>query len=247
MAQEPHLILLGHGVTDTLQLTVEAQRVLTRVGKVYALSLPPNLRRFLRALRVDCVELADRFATGKPYADAYLDVAEFVLRRTAEERPVVVLVQGNPLYLNALNRFFLQQARARDLVVQTLPGVSPLDAIICDLALDVGTFGLQLFDARRLVARQQQINPHVPLLLLQLAGFADGAVRPDDRRESAEYAPLVRYLGGFYASAQPVTLINLSANGQGAARATVPLARVEELVPHIRASSSLFIDAVQAQ
>lgn len=242
--REPNIILLGHGVTDTLQLTVEAQRVLARVGKLYAIYLPPNLKQYLKSLRVECVDLSDRFARGRAFSDAYLDVADFILRRTAEERPVVLLSQGNPLFLNSLNRFLIMQARQRKLSVKVYPGVSQLDALVCDLGLDVGTFGLQLFDATRLVSRKQQINPSVPLLLLQPAGFAAVKVGSQER-DPKDYQPLIGYLAQFYPAEQPVTLMGAANGRTAAAHATVPLSRLPELVPHIRNTSSLFIDAVR--
>ena len=245
MDGEPGLILLGYGVSDTLQLTLEAQRVINRVGKVYGLRIPANLKRLLRAQRVDFLDLADRFSAGRPYADAYLDVAEFILRRTAEEKPVVVLSQGSPLYLNALNRFLMQQARTRGIATQVLPGVSPFDVIVSDLGLDIGTFGLQLFDARRLVSRQQQINPHVPLLVLQPAGFEEQTVANGDGAKAKDYGALVDYLRRFYEAEQPNTLISLNDSGAAPTKGTVTLARFDELVSHVDASSSLYIGAVQ--
>jgi precorrin-6B methylase 1 len=244
-AREPELIILGYGVSDTLQLTVEAQRVISRVGKVYGLNLPPILKRALSAQRVKWVDLADRLGAGRSYVDGYLDIAEFILRRTADERPVVVLMQGNPLYLNAVSRFLLQQCRTRGIAARTLPGVSPFDVIVCELGLDIGTFGLQLFDSRRLVSRTQRINPYVPLLILQPAGFADASVRDGRAPEAGEYEPLVGYLREFYEGDHPITLLNVRDSDMGAARATVTLSRFAELVPHIDSSSSLFLDARQ--
>ena len=39
----PHVILLGYGVTDSLQLTVESQRILARHGSACGVGLPANL------------------------------------------------------------------------------------------------------------------------------------------------------------------------------------------------------------
>jgi precorrin-6B methylase 1 len=239
----PNLILMGHGVGDTLQLTVEAQQILARVGKAYVLYLPPSLRRYLKSLRVKCVDLSGRFDENRAFSDVYLDIAELILRRTAEERPVVVLTQGNPLFLNSLNRFLIMQARQRKLSVKVYPSVSPLDVVVCELGLDIATFGLQLFDANRLVSRTQRVNPSVPLLVLQLGGFALEEAGSLDGPDPTAYQPFVAYLARFYPPEHPVTLINIGI--RQTARATVPLSRVAELVPHVGATSYLFLDAVR--
>ena len=248
--RDPAIIVLGYGVSDSLQLTIEAQRVLNRVGSVYALHLPPNLARYLKSQRVRCVDLSDRFSAGRPFADVYLEIVELILQRTAEERPVVMLTPGNPLFLNAVTRFLVQQARARGLSIRIHPGVSQIDALISYLGLDVTTFGFQLFDAQRLVSRRQPVNPAVPLLVLQVAGFAASDFAASEAPAAGppsdgEYAPLAECLARFYSADQCVTLINTSSNGRGPSHVTVQLSRFSELVPHVRPESSLFIDRVK--
>jgi Tetrapyrrole (Corrin/Porphyrin) Methylases len=243
MAREADLILLGYGVSDTLQLTVEAQRVLARYGKAYCLPLPPTLKRFLRSQRVECVNLSARFEEGKLFADIYLELADFILRRCVEEKPVILLSQGNPLFLNSLNRFLFTKARERKLDVQVLPGLSQIDTIVSEIGLDVGTFGVQIFDARRFLKRGLQPNPYVPLVLLQVGGFAVGQAGVNGAGPH-DYAPLAAYLSKFYPSEQAVTLINSGPGGS--ARGTVTLERFHDLIPNISPASSLFIDAVRA-
>jgi Tetrapyrrole (Corrin/Porphyrin) Methylases len=240
---EPDLILLGYGVSDTLQLTVEAQRLLGRYGKAYCLPLPPNLKRFLRSQRVECIDLSDHFQEGKPFGEVYLELADFILKRCAEEKPVILLSQGNPLFLNSLNRFLFTKARERRLEVQVVPGLSQIDTIISDIGLDVGMFGVQVFDARRFVQRGLRPNPSVPLVLLQVGGFAMSTAGVNGASPEG-YAPLAVYLAKFYPADQAVTLINSGPGG--VARGTVTLERFSELLPNISPASSLFIDAVRA-
>jgi precorrin-6B methylase 1 len=243
----PDLILLGYGVDDSLQLTVQTQRILVQTGKVYSVSLPPSLARFLKSQRVEIEDLTDRFEPGRPFSECYLDVADHLIRRTAEEQPVCFLSPGNPMFLNSLNRFLYMQAQQRGLEVQVLPGVSQIDAIVSDLGLDVGTFGLQVFDARRMVARRQVVNPAVPLIVVQVAGFsADAVAAPDAEVSGGGHETLAAYLGQFYPQEHLVTLINREI-GQGASRATLPLSRFSELVTNLRTSSTLFIDGVRPQ
>jgi uncharacterized protein YabN with tetrapyrrole methylase and pyrophosphatase domain len=235
--QNPDLILLGYGVDDTLQLTVETQRVLARAGFAFTLGLPPNLARFLKSQRVEHTELTYLFRPGRDFSECYLDVAQVVLKRAASDPPAVLLCQGSPLFLNSLNRFLVLQARERGLNVSILPGVSPFDAIVSELGLDVGA-GLQVFDARRLVARGIAPNTALPLLIMQAGGFGAGA----NGHDPATYEPLAAFLAQFYPPQQPVTVVN---TGAGGGRSTVPLSRFDELVSHIGAASSLFIDATR--
>ena len=147
MAGIPNILLLGYGVHDSLQLTVETQQLLARYGSAYTIGLPPNLARYLKSLRVNVTDMADRLEPGRSFVDAYLDIANFLLERTASELPVVLLCPGNPLATNAIARYLAMEGPRRGLVVQAVPGVSQLDLIISAIGLDVSTFGLQVFDA----------------------------------------------------------------------------------------------------
>ena len=239
--QEPHLILLGYGVNDTLQLTLESQRVLNRVGKVYVLHAPPNLKRYLKGLRVTCVDLSDRLQ-DRPPAETYLDVVDLLLKRTSEERPVVLLSPGNPHFLNVATRFLVQQARQRDLTVAVYPAVSQFDALVSYLGLDVSGFGLQMFDAQRLVERGQAPNPDVPLLVMQVSAFGLNG----GPQNGATFRPLANYLRRYYPEEQPLTLVNIGLQNRGS-NITVTLRDFDSLLPYLRSGSSVFIDRVQAR
>ena len=238
-ARLPDLILAGFGASDALQITVEAQQAVVRAGRVLALGLPGRLRTVLERQGVEITDLDDRFA-GAAAAEAYAATAAAVLARAEQDPPAVFLSQGNPLLLNAVNRYLVVEANKRKLTVRVYPGVSPVDAIVADLGIDVGRSGLQTLSARGLVDRPVSLNPMTPMLLLQLAGVAtDGA--------SAEaYGRLLAVLEHAYPPSQPVTMLNMPGDGR-ITRATVTIERFAELLPHIDASSSLFIDITRGQ
>jgi precorrin-6B methylase 1 len=243
MADGGHLVLLGYGVADSLQVTVEAQRAIGRATTVYAVTPPPGLVQYLKGLRVKVVDLGEKLSEGSGPA-AVLDVADFLLRRAVLEPPAVLFSPGNPLFLNNLARLLLQAANERGVAVTLVPGVSLLDTVISDLGLDVTTRGLQVFDARHLLGLRHQPNPRVPLLVLEVGALAQGfeGAQPQD-----VFAGFAAYLGGFYPAAHAVTLITES-TGRGAfARRTVTMEQLGELLPIAGVDSVLFLDIVPRQ
>lgn len=239
----PHLILVGHGVGDSLQLSVEGQRVLARYGRAYALGLPPNLAVFLKSQRVTVDDLSGRFAPGRDYADVYLDVANFLIERTARERPVVFLAPGHPTLFNAIGRYLAMEGRRLELIVQTVPGISPVEVIAGAIGLDISTFGLQVFDATRLVARRIPVSSHVPALIMNLDAFGRGSV-PAPESAPGDLRPLVSYLEGCYPAAHPATVVTV---GAGVAVASAPLSRLAEAAGKLQPNSHLFLDLVRQQ
>lgn len=238
----PHMILAGFGVTDSLQLSVETQRTLARYGSAYALGAGPNLLQFLKSQRVKVTDLTERIVPGRPYADSYLEVAHFLVERTAHERPVVVLAPGHPLMFNAITRYLAAEGKRLELTVQVLPGISPLDAIIGGVGLDVSTFGLQVFDCTRLVERRLPINPAVPAILMH-AGSAGLASPSEGNAPNLE--PLVRYLAPCYPEGHVATVINLTESGMAVAPAR--LSALAQLAAQLQPTSHLFIDMVRQQ
>jgi hypothetical protein len=238
-AQWPNLVLAGFGASDPLQFTVAAQQAAVRIGRVLALGLPGRLKALLERQGVEVTDLAHLF-TDRTFAEAYAAIAQAVLVRAEHDPPAMFISQGNPLLLNAVNRYLVVEAGRRGLTHRVLPGVSAIDAVVSELGVDVGRAGLQTLSARGLAARPAALNPRVPLLLLQLAGLADG------NGSSAAYGPLVEALKGGYPDSQAITLLNMPGDGR-VVRATVTLGRFGEFIPHIDASSSLFVDVARAK
>lgn len=237
----PHIILLGYGVVDSLQLTVESQRILSRYGAAYTIGLPPNLGLFLKSQRVKVTDLGSRLAPGRGFADGYLEIANFVIERTAVERPVILLTPGHPLAFNAIGRYLAMESRRLGLVIQALPAVSQLDLIIGGIGLDVSTFGLQVFDATRLVARRMPLSPQVPAIVMNLGGF--GRSESPGEGQTASVEPLVQYLSGCYPASHPAVVIGLGASGM--TLGSLPLSGLPDAAKEIHEGSHLFLDAVR--
>lgn len=243
----PDIYLIGTGVGGGLQITLEAQRVLDRVGRAYALHLRVPLRRHLRSLRVKTVDLSDRFSEPRPLGEAYVEVADFLLERAATERPIVVLTPGSPLFLNSISRLLVLQGRRSGLEIQILPGISPLDALISYVGVDVATFGLQVFTGNRLASSPTRLDPTVPLAVMELAGVGVQTSTADPTTHAERYSRLLGALARAYPADHPATLVNVAGGNGQRNHATVPLRRFFEFVPNIRENSHLFIDVIRPQ
>lgn len=243
----PDIYLIGIGAGSGLQFTMEAQKVLDKVGKAYALHLPVPLRRHLRSLRVQTVDLSGCFAHPRPLQEAYVDAASLLLERAASEHPVVVLCPGSPLFLNSISRLLVLQGRRAGFDVRAIPGISPLDALISYVGVDVAAFGLQVFTGHRLTTRPTRLNPTVPLAVLEVAGVGATDTNTDPSDEPKRYARLLGVLARFYSADHAVTMVNVTGGNGRRSHATLPLRRFAEFLPHIRENSHLFIDAIKQQ
>ncbi len=240
----PDLVLIGYGVGDELQLTVQGSRALARIGRAFALGLPPNLAAYLRSIRVEAIDLVARLPPDQDASTAYLSLAEAILQAAADDPPIAVLTPGNPLLSNAVARFLIVKARERKIGVQVMPSVSPIDVFLTTTGLDVGTFGLQVFDARRIADGTRKPDAGVPLLILQVGGLVAGrGVMPGTITE-ADVAKLGAALASIYPADHPVAHL-VKAEGSAQSVVRVPLSGLAALAPAVRGDSMLFLDLVR--
>ena len=216
-----------------MHLTLEAQQTSVNAGRILALGLPPRIAVTLQRLGVEITGL-DSVLADRPPAEAYAAIAAIVLARAEQDPPAVFLSQGNPLLLNNINRYLFVEAAARDLTIHVIAGVSPVDIVVNDLGLDVGRTGLFTIAATGILRKPVLLNPRVPLLILQLGAL-----------DAAGCDELVSALSWKYPPEHAITLLNLAPEG-GVTRATVTLDGFAELVPHIDASSMVFLGAAPA-
>ena len=199
--ESPNIVLLGFGAPGSLQISLEAQQIAARAARILSLGLPAHLRTIFERQGIDITELDGAF-DGRSPAEAYAAVAAAVLARAENDPPAVFVSQGNPLLLNAINRFLLVESGRRGLSLKVYPAVSAVDMIVAELGIDVGRLGLQTLSARGLVRRPVSLNPSVPLVVLQVAGLTD------DGGSAEGYGPLVQVFQRCYPSSQAITLLN---------------------------------------
>jgi uncharacterized protein YabN with tetrapyrrole methylase and pyrophosphatase domain len=232
------IIIIGHGTGDALQLTLQAQHVLDRFGFAFAIGAPPLLTKMLTASGVELEHLDERMLAASEPSEALLAAADVILKQVEVEQPVIVLVPGNPLFLNSLSRFLVAEGGARKLVVQRLAGISQLDVIINELGIDVAARGIQVFDAAGIAAGRSQPDPRVPTVLLRVVELVSGnGLSLDD---------LKGLLGATYPGSQPVTLFNIDPTSDATSHATAPLSQIATFGEHVHAGSSFFLGPISA-
>ncbi len=236
MAQELGLVLVGFGVGDQFQITIQAQRMLNQHGFSFGIGIPPRLKKLLDSWNIEVEELDDRLDADLPWEDRLLDVADVVLGQTEVERPVLFLVPENPLFFNSLSRFLVAEGRAREVRVTVVPGTSQLDVLVNELGIDIAARGLQVLEASQFAAGKNPCHSSSPAVLFGLAALA----------ESGSFDSLKKRLSHIYSPDHPVTLFTAATRDGGAVRATVLVSDFDELVGHITGLSSLYVQHVPA-
>jgi uncharacterized protein YabN with tetrapyrrole methylase and pyrophosphatase domain len=236
VSEPADIILIGHGSGDALQLTFQAQGVLQRYGFAFAIGVPPMLSALLTSLGIELDHLDERMLAVAEPSDSLLVAADVVLKQTQVESPVILLVPGNPLFLNSLSRLLLAEGMARRLTVQRLAGISQFDIVLNELGIDVAARGLLVYDAAQVARGRSLPVANIPTLM-----FRASDLLVDD---AAPLRSLQVALAAIYPNDHPITLFNVEPASDGTSFATAALDGMDEFADHLHAGSSLFIRPV---
>lgn len=162
------LYLLGAGIRGTLQLSRETIQALASCRRVYVLHDDLMVHGFVRDLGPEVVDLASLYDQFRVRADVYRRISEILVEDARQAPGVAFLVHGHPLFLVSATEYTLELARDAGVTVEMLAAVSSFDTLLCDLEVDYG-YGLQMFDSSTLLEHGWRPNPHVPMLVFQLA------------------------------------------------------------------------------
>lgn len=164
------ITILGLGPGDPDLLTRRAWRVLSEAEEVYLRTARhPNVA----ALPIRALHSFDAwYDAAEDFATLYQRIAEEVLRLGRRPQGVVYAVPGHPLVGEQTVTLILQMARAQDVPVEIVDGLSFIEPLIGALGIDA-LDGIQLHDAESIAhMHHPPLNPDVPALLAQLYSAA---------------------------------------------------------------------------
>jgi uncharacterized protein YabN with tetrapyrrole methylase and pyrophosphatase domain len=171
------LIVVGTGIQWAGQTTQDARRAIEQADRVLFAVADPWAARWILDLAPGAEALP--YATGEtPRRQIYREMVERILRPLRDGRKVTAIFYGHPGVFATPAHEAIRRARAEGLSARMLPGVSALDCLFADLALDPGKDGCHTFEATDFLIRRRAFDVHVPLVLWQVAmignlGFLD--------------------------------------------------------------------------
>lgn len=166
------IYVVGHGM-EIGDLSRKAEDALKKSKKIFYVAGAYGLEESLKKIapNAQIQSLLPKYKEGQPRKKTYDDMASTVLNAALTNSPVSFLTDGHPLYFVLPTRQALKGAEMLGLNVKIIPGVSSLDTMLCDLRLDPGTQGLQVYEATDVLLRQRVLQPDVPCFLLQVGAI----------------------------------------------------------------------------
>ena len=140
---------------------------------------------------------------------AYEHMAARVVEAALDHPPVTFAIHGHPLVAAHPPFLVLELAKALELAVEVLPGISAIDTILADLRLDPVVHGVQMYEATDLLLRRRPLQPDVPAIIWQI-GPLETALHSDRVSKPERFTRFVGHLRQFYPARHEVVAIYCS-------------------------------------
>lgn len=245
---DPDIWIIGTGMVPVDQLTIEAERAVRRSRQVLVADTGVATLEWLQARCEDVIDVFDGLYTaGQERIHAYQRVADKVIAAAKEKGPVTFAIHGHPLVFSTPPFLVIEAAREAGLTVRVLPGISATAQILCDLAIDPGTHGIQMMEATDMLVRRRPLQPDMPALIWQIGNVE---TRLHSYRPSLpeRFARLIKHLSLYYPEEHEV--IAVYARPHPLARRTIIRTPLSQLATHASAlhiGFTLYVPSVGAR
>ena len=204
------LWIAGLGVRAVNQVTREVERALRASREVLYLDAGVATKPYLEGLCPQVTSLyGQSYSEDRPRLNAYEHMAICVIQAALEHPPVTFAIHGHPLVAAHAPFLVLEMAKALDLQVDILPGISALDALLADLRLDPVVHGLQMYEATDLLLRRRPLQNDVPAIIWQIGPLETGLHSQRISRPE-RFSRFIAHLRQFYPAQHQVVAIYCS-------------------------------------
>lgn len=239
------LFVIGLGIIIPDHITRQASEALARCSEIYSIvQEPSHLWNSKATGPQSCVRnLLDLYVEGRPRVENYDVATRTVINALRPGRHVAYVTYGNPMSYDKVAQDLVKRAKASHLSFQIIPGISSLDALFCDLGIDMAP-AVQVYDASWLLAGGIRPLLDVAVILMQVGLFGSLVTHYSERKSGQSLSKLVEYLSEFYPPAHVVSLVRSTASQRHPALVrSVELNNLCEVTSEELSGTSLYIPA----
>jgi Tetrapyrrole (Corrin/Porphyrin) Methylases len=202
--------IAGLGLTTVGQVTREVEQAVRVSREVLYLDTGVATRQYLQDLCPRITSLYEEsYAPGSARVNGYEHMAARVVEAALDHPPVTFAIHGHPLVAAHPPFLVLELAKALELQVEVLPGISAIDTILADLRLDPVVHGVQMYEATDLLLRRRPLQADVPAIIWQI-GPLETALHSERVSRPERFARFVNHLRLFYPARHEVVAIYCS-------------------------------------
>ncbi|MBW1880388.1 MAG: hypothetical protein JRJ84_18680, partial [Deltaproteobacteria bacterium] len=232
--------IVGLGINGVDQVTRETERVLHASKEVLYADAGVGTRAYLEQMCPRVTDLfSDSYCEQRPRLNTYHHIAARVVEAALRHRPVTFAIHGHPLVFSYPPFLIADLARVLGMKVRIQPGISATAALLCDLEVDPGLFGMQMYEATELLVRRRPLVPDVPALIWQI-GDVETRLRSMRPSRPERFDRIRDHLLQFYPADHPVVAVYSSPHPlMRSTRLDFPLGRIGDYAAQLHIGYTL--------
>jgi tetrapyrrole methylase family protein / MazG family protein len=176
--------IVGVGIRGARHMTLETVDAIRAADVVFYLVTGAEAVAEIRRLNRNTHGLFHMYREGALDLDVYGQIVSFLLAQGIAAPRVVFAVMGHPSIYVAATHLLREHGPRWGVRINVLAGVSAIDVLLLSMP-DIGSSGLQILDANRLVSYRLTPDNRVPAMIFQIGCFGSGFIthgqenRPD--------------------------------------------------------------------
>jgi hypothetical protein len=204
------LWIAGLGLQTVGQVTREVEQAIRASREVLYLDTGVATKAFLEDLCPRVTPLYEQsYSEGRSRVNAYEHMAARVIDAALDHPPVTFALHGHPLVAAHPPFLILELAKALNLRVAVLPGLSAIDTIVAELRVDPVVHGIQMYEATDLLLRRRPLQPDVPAIIWQI-GVLETCLHTMQVSRPERFSRFIGHLRQYYPARHEVVAIYCS-------------------------------------
>lgn len=236
-----NIYIVSYGICPYRDISIKALKILKKCSEVYVLMSSSTLASFLSENSIKYTDITYIYSEGKKRTDVYNEIARFVIKRAEKIETICYFTYGDPMLFDSPSQLIIEAAKSSGLSVSVIPGISFVNFILASLQISIGTEGIAVYEATRLVRDKIAIDKRVHCLVAQVGTFNSEYVNRSETIECENLSLLVDYLRIFYPANHLVTLCHSDSINESITSIETPLCLIPLFAESTDYSTTLYI------
>lgn len=164
------LVIAGCGIKFLSHITLEVQSVIQKSDCVVYLVNNPAMKKWIKDNSINSISLDRIYFSFTDRNQAYESISQEIIKITKKNKHTSFIIYGHPFFLSTSTAQIIKniEENSLDINIEILPGISSLDCFLCDLRVDPGFGGIQIYEATEFLNKDYKINTNSHFILLQI-------------------------------------------------------------------------------
>ena len=239
------LRMVGTGLVGIEHLTFSALSHLKASKHVLLFFAPEGWKEVIQSIGKSFEEIDDLYRDGAQDLDNYDRIEAHVYESLALHHDVALCIPGHPRVGVTITGRFDASKSVRAFELAVVPAISSFDTMINDLELDPLRRGASVVDANLLILFDYNLEPAMDHFIYHVCSIGTSKTHISDATKESSIEFLKEKLLRHYATDHIVKLVRSRHHKSMAGAETIDMAigSLEQLLPHITFSSTLYVPA----